>query len=52
MSLVFNFVRHTLYLCFNGQVEGFDWFDTVGAIDINPHSFADLTDVAYVSLYI
>lgn len=52
VSLVFNFVRKTFYLFFNRQVEGFDWLDTVAAFDINPHSFADLTHVAYVSFFV
>uniref|UniRef100_A0A453CN08 Uncharacterized protein n=1 Tax=Aegilops tauschii subsp. strangulata TaxID=200361 RepID=A0A453CN08_AEGTS len=29
-------------------VEGFDWLNTVAAVDSNPHSFADLTHVAYL----
>jgi hypothetical protein len=49
--LVLNLVHHTFFSSFNGQVEGFDWFDIVGAVDINPRNFDDLTDVAYVRFY-
>ena len=50
-TLDFRFVRQTFYLFLNRQVEGFDWLNTVAAVDSNPHSFADLTHVAYVSFY-
>lgn len=40
---------HPVLTCGYGRVlaEGFDWLDTVAAVDINPHSFADLTHIAY-----